>query len=75
MRRPSLELEKLHTAAALGDPVIELLLARLETREETSDKTELLRKAIARVFEENLDDRNQSTRRARECARARFLRS
>ena len=54
-----LELEKLHTAAARWEPLIELYLARLDTREETSDKTELLRK-IARVFEEQLDDKNQA---------------
>ena len=54
-----IELEKLHTAAARWEPLVELYLARLDTREETPDRTELLRK-IARVFEENLDDKNQS---------------
>jgi tetratricopeptide (TPR) repeat protein len=53
------ELEKLHTAAGRWEPLIELYLARLETREETSDKTELLRK-IAKVFEEKLEDKNQA---------------
>ena len=53
------ELEKLHNAAGRWEPLVELLLARLETREETEDKTELLRK-IARVFEEKLDDKNQA---------------
>jgi tetratricopeptide (TPR) repeat protein len=53
------ELEKLHTAASRWEPLVELLLARFETREETSDKTELLRR-IARVFEEKLDDKNQA---------------
>jgi tetratricopeptide (TPR) repeat protein len=53
------ELEKLHNAAGRWEPLVELLLARLETRDETSDKTELLRK-IARVFEEKLDDKNQA---------------
>ena len=53
------ELEKLHNAAGRWEPLVELLLARLESREETSDKTELLRK-IARVFEEKLDDKNQA---------------
>ena len=53
------ELEKLHKAAGRWEPLVELLLARLETREETSDKTELLRR-IARVFEEQLDDKNQA---------------
>ncbi len=53
------ELEKLHTAAGRWEPLIELYLARLDTREETSERTELLRK-IARVFEEHLDDKNQA---------------
>jgi tetratricopeptide (TPR) repeat protein len=53
------ELEKLHNAAGRWEPLVELLLARLESREEISDKTELLRK-IARVFEEKLDDKNQA---------------
>jgi len=53
------ELEKLHNTAGRWEPLVELLLARLETREETSEKTELLRK-IARVFEEKLDDKNQA---------------
>ncbi|MDP9149687.1 MAG: tetratricopeptide repeat protein, partial [Myxococcota bacterium] len=54
-----LELEKLHIAAARWEPLVELYLARLETREETGQSTELLRK-IARVFEEKLDDKNQA---------------
>jgi tetratricopeptide (TPR) repeat protein len=53
------ELERLHSAANRWEPLIELYLGRLETREETADKTELLRK-IARVFEEKLDDKNQA---------------
>ena len=53
------ELEKLHTAAGRWEPLIELYLARLDRREETSEKTELLRK-IARVFEEKLDDKDQA---------------
>ncbi len=53
------QLEKLHSAAGRWEPLIELYLARLDTREETTDKTELLRK-IARVFEEKLDDKNQA---------------
>jgi tetratricopeptide (TPR) repeat protein len=53
------ELEKLHKAASRWEPLVELLLARLETRDEIGDKTELLRK-IARVFEEQLDDKNQA---------------
>ncbi|HEY1955264.1 MAG TPA: tetratricopeptide repeat protein, partial [Polyangiaceae bacterium] len=46
------ETEKLHTAAGRWEPLIELYLARLDTREETSDKTDLLRR-IAKVFEEH----------------------
>ena len=53
------ELEKLHTAASRWEPLIELYLARLDTRAETSEKTDLLRR-IARVFEEKLDDKNQA---------------
>ncbi|MBX3191757.1 MAG: tetratricopeptide repeat protein [Labilithrix sp.] len=53
------ELEKLHTAAGRWEPLIELYLGRLDTREETADRTELLRR-IARVFEEKLDDKNQA---------------
>lgn len=53
------QLEKLHTAAGRWEPVIELYLARLETREDTADKTDLLRR-IAKVFEEKLDDKNQA---------------
>jgi tetratricopeptide (TPR) repeat protein len=54
-----IELEKLHQAAGRWEPLVELYLARFETREETSEKTELLRK-IARIFEEKLDDKNQA---------------
>ena len=54
-----IELEKLHTAAARWEPLVELYLARLETREEVGQQTEILRK-IARVFEEKLDDKNQA---------------
>jgi len=53
------QLEKLHTAAARWEPLIELYLARLDTRTEVSDRTELLRR-IARVFEEHLDDKEQA---------------
>src|SRR6185436_18857848 len=53
------ELEKLHTTAGRWEPVIELYLGRLDTREETAAKTDLLRR-IARVFEEKLDDKNQA---------------
>ncbi len=53
------ELEKLHQAANRWEPLVELYLARLETRDATSEKTEILRK-IARAFEEKLDDKNQA---------------
>jgi len=53
------ELEKLHTAAGRWEPLIELYLGRLDTRDEIGDKTDLLRR-IARVFEEKLDDKNQA---------------
>jgi golgin subfamily B member 1 len=53
------ELEKLHSAAARWEALVELYLARLDTREDVGEKTELLRK-IARVFEEKLDDRGQA---------------
>jgi len=53
------ELEGLHTASGRWEPLIELLLGRLGTREVASEKTVLLRK-IARVFEEELDDREQA---------------
>ncbi len=52
-------LERLHSAAARWEPLIELYLNRLETREEIEDKSDLLRR-IARVFEEHLDDQNQA---------------
>ena len=53
------ELEKLHVAAGRWEALIELYLGRLDTRDDTSEKTELLRK-IARVFEERLDDKDQA---------------
>ncbi|MBN9159751.1 MAG: hypothetical protein BGO98_42650 [Myxococcales bacterium 68-20] len=53
------QLEKLHTAGNRWEPLIELYLGRLDTREETSDRTDLLRR-IAKVFEEKLDDKNQA---------------
>ena len=53
------ELEKLHTAAGRWEPLIELYLGRLDTREDTASKTDLLRR-IARVFEEKLEDKNQA---------------
>ena len=54
-----LALEELHTAAERWEPLIELYLSRLETREAVEDRTELLRK-IAAVFEEHVDDPNQA---------------
>ena len=68
------ELEKLHTAAGRWEPLVELYLARLETREETADKTDMLRR-IARVFEEHLDDQQPSARRAHQRARRGLPRS
>ncbi|WP_394842415.1 tetratricopeptide repeat protein [Pendulispora brunnea] len=53
------ELEKRHSAGGRWEPLIELYLSWFETRSETPDRTELLRK-IARVFEEHLDDKNQA---------------
>ncbi|MCU0680773.1 MAG: tetratricopeptide repeat protein [Polyangiaceae bacterium] len=52
-------LEELHTTASRWEPLIELYLARLETREEASEKSDLLRR-IARVFDEELDDKGQA---------------
>ncbi len=52
-------LEELHTAAGRWEPLIELYLARLETREVIVERTTLLRK-IAAVFEEKLDDKVQA---------------
>ena len=53
------ELEKLHNQGGRWEPLIELYLGRLETREDVHEKTDLLRR-IARVFEEKLDDKNQA---------------
>ncbi|MGO9714610.1 MAG: tetratricopeptide repeat protein [Polyangiaceae bacterium] len=53
------QLEKLHTNAGRWEPLIELYLSRFETRTETPERTDLLRK-IARVFEEQLQDKNQA---------------
>ncbi|HMJ56028.1 MAG TPA: tetratricopeptide repeat protein [Polyangiaceae bacterium] len=52
-------LEQLHTAASRWEPLIELYLQRLDTREEITEKTDILRR-IARVFEEKLDDKGQA---------------
>jgi tetratricopeptide (TPR) repeat protein len=52
-------LEELHTAAQRWEPLIELYLARLDTRELASEKSDLLRR-IARVFDEELEDKGQA---------------
>jgi len=52
-------LEELHTAAGRSEPLIELYLNRHETREDDKDKILLLRK-IAKVYEEQLEDRGQA---------------
>jgi tetratricopeptide (TPR) repeat protein len=52
-------LEKLHTAAARWEPLIELYLKRIESREEVKERTKLLRK-VARVFDEHLHDQEQA---------------
>ena len=54
-----LALEELHDAAHRSEPLIELYLARLDTREDVHDKTTILRK-VAKVFEEQLDDKPQA---------------
>ena len=54
-----LALEQLHSRAERWEPLIELYLSRLETREATGERTELLRK-IATVFEERVDDKGQA---------------
>lgn len=52
-------LERLHTAAERWEGLIELYLNRLETREEVSEKSDLLRR-IAHVFDDKLADQNQA---------------
>lgn len=52
-------LEELHNAARRAEPLIELLLARLDTRDDVKEKTVLLRK-VAKAFEEYLDDKPQA---------------
>ncbi len=54
-----LALEELHNAAFRSEPLIELYLARLESREDVHEKTTILRK-VARVFDEQLDDKHQA---------------
>ncbi len=52
-------LELLHTEAGRWEPLIELYLNWLDTRETAAEQTDILRK-IARVFEEHVDDKNQA---------------
>jgi tetratricopeptide (TPR) repeat protein len=52
-------LERLHVAAGRWEPLIELYLGRLDSRETTAEKSDLLRR-IAKVFEERLEDKNQA---------------
>jgi tetratricopeptide (TPR) repeat protein len=52
-------LEELHGAARRSEPLIELYLARLDTRDDVHEKTDILRK-VARVFEEQLEDKPQA---------------
>src|SRR4029453_9310079 len=54
-----LALEELHDAAKRSEPLIELYLARLETREDVKEKTVILRK-VAKVSEEQLDDKENA---------------
>ena len=54
-----LALDELHDAAHRSEPLIELFLARLETREDVHEKTTILRK-VAKVFEEQLEDKPQA---------------
>ena len=54
-----LSLEQLHGEAKRAEPLIELYLARLDTRDAIPEKTEILRK-VAGVFEEELDDKPQA---------------
>lgn len=57
--RAFLALEELHGAAHRSEPLIELYLARLDTRDDVHDKTTILRK-VAKVFEEQLEDKPQA---------------
>jgi tetratricopeptide (TPR) repeat protein len=52
-------LERLHTYAERWEPLIELYLGRLDSRESVQEKSDLLRR-IAHVFEEKLGDKNQA---------------
>jgi tetratricopeptide (TPR) repeat protein len=52
-------LERLHTAGERWEPLIELYLGRLDSRETVEEKSDLLRR-IAHVFDEKLGDKNQA---------------
>ena len=52
-------LERLHTAAGRWENLAELYLNRLESRETVAERSDLLRR-IARVFDEQMDDKNQA---------------
>ncbi|HWP10151.1 MAG TPA: tetratricopeptide repeat protein [Polyangiaceae bacterium] len=52
-------LERLHTAAGRWEPLIELYLARLDSRETPAERSDILRR-IGHVFEDKLDDKNQA---------------
>ncbi len=54
-----IELEERHVAAERWEPLIELYLARLESRENAYERADLLRR-IARVFEDHLADDDQA---------------
>ncbi len=53
------ELERLHTAKSRFEPLVELYLNRFETREDTKERSRILR-SIANVFETRLADNNQA---------------
>jgi tetratricopeptide (TPR) repeat protein len=52
-------LERLHTSAGRWENLVELYLNRLESRETVAERSDLLRR-IARVFDEQMDDKNQA---------------
>jgi len=52
-----LELEKLHTAAGRWEALIELYLARRETREDIPERSDLLRR-VAKVCEDKVEDKS-----------------
>jgi tetratricopeptide (TPR) repeat protein len=52
-------LERLHTSAGRWENLVELYLNRLESRETVAERSDLLRR-IARVFDEQMSDKNQA---------------